>query len=60
MNTLRLADENSALRDRVKKLESEQAENAQWISKLATQNVEDAQNLDTFIKHYNEHLEKYH
>ena len=60
MNTLRLADENAALRDRVKELEAERAETADWIAKLTARDVEQARNIESFIKHYNEHLEKNH
>ena len=60
MNTLRLADENAALRDRVKELETERAETAEWIAKLTSRDAEQARNIESFIKHYNEHLEKNH
>lgn len=60
MNTLRLADENAALRDRVKELEAERAETADWIAKLTARDLDQARNIESFIKHYNEHLEKNH
>lgn len=60
MNTLRLADETEALRDRVKELERERAQTADWIAKLTARDAEQARDIEGFIKHYNEHLEKYH
>lgn len=60
MNTLRLADEVHALRNRVAELERSEKINSKYISDALNQNVTDAKNIREIDRAYNAHLDRGH
>lgn len=57
MNTLKLADEVSALRERVKRLEEDEAYLSKTVSKLIDQNLQDQRSINEISRAYTAHLE---